>query len=150
VIHFWVYSIFSLAHIPAMLNSPDLSQSFTSGGMMFIPSFMNIRQLVQQHTTRTHFNHKPVFLYLIKHTPWRRISCLIKHHEMNTYWGSGCISPCILNLGTGGRWMISFTPRPLYSRGKSPQYTLVRRLDGHKSRSGRCEDENRSRHCKRD
>jgi hypothetical protein len=27
--------------------------------------------------------------------------CLIKHHAMNTYWGSGGTTPRILNLGTG-------------------------------------------------
>jgi len=29
---------------------------------------------------------------------------------------------CILNLGTRWRWMVSFTLRPLYPRGKSPRY----------------------------
>jgi hypothetical protein len=33
-------------------------------------------------------------------------------------------------------------PRPLYVRGKSPQYPLDRRLDRLQSRSGRCGDEN--------
>jgi hypothetical protein len=28
--------------------------------------------------------------------------CLTKHHAVKTYWGSGGISPCILNLGA--RW----------------------------------------------
>jgi hypothetical protein len=28
--------------------------------------------------------------------------CLTKHHAMKTYWGSGDIAPCILDLGT--RW----------------------------------------------
>jgi hypothetical protein len=28
--------------------------------------------------------------------------CLTKHHAMKTYWGSGGIAPCILDLGT--RW----------------------------------------------
>jgi hypothetical protein len=28
--------------------------------------------------------------------------CLTKHHTMKTYWGSGGIVPCILDLGT--RW----------------------------------------------
>jgi hypothetical protein len=29
--------------------------------------------------------------------------CLTKHHAMKTYWGSGGIVPCILNLGTRRR-----------------------------------------------
>jgi hypothetical protein len=39
--------------------------------------------------------------------------------------------------------MIKFTPRPLYSQGKSPWYPLYRRLDGPQSHSGRgCEEKN--------
>jgi hypothetical protein len=33
--------------------------------------------------------------------------------------------------------VVSFTPLPLYPRGKSPRYPLDRRLDGPQSRSGR-------------
>jgi hypothetical protein len=47
-------------------------------------------------------------------------------------------SATILVLGTRWRWVVSFTPRPLYSRGKSPRYPLDRRLDGPQSRYGRC------------
>jgi hypothetical protein len=35
------------------------------------------------------------------------------------------------------RWVVSFTPRPLYPRVKSPQYTLDRRLGGHQNLSER-------------
>jgi hypothetical protein len=31
-----------------------------------------------------------------------------------------CIDPHFLDLGTSWRWTVSFTPRPLYPRGKSP------------------------------
>jgi len=41
-------------------------------------------------------------------------------------WESGGIAPCVLILGSRWRWVISFTPRPLYSRGKSPRYPLGR------------------------
>jgi hypothetical protein len=41
---------------------------------------------------------------------------LTKHHAMKTYWGSEGIAPRILDLGTRGRWVVSFTLRPLYSR----------------------------------
>jgi hypothetical protein len=34
-------------------------------------------------------------------------------------------------------WVVSFTPRPLNSRGRSPRYPLDRRLGGPQSRSGR-------------
>jgi hypothetical protein len=33
-----------------------------------------------------------------------------------------------LDLGIRQRWVVSFTSRPLYPRGKSPQYPLDRRL----------------------
>jgi hypothetical protein len=42
----------------------------------------------------------------------------------------------VLDLGTRWRWAVSFTPRPLYLQGKSPQYPLHRRLGGVQSRSG--------------
>jgi hypothetical protein len=55
---------------------------------------------------------------------------------MKTYWGSGGIAPRILDLGTRWRWVVSFTPRPLYHQGKSPWYPLDRRLGRPQSRSG--------------
>jgi len=42
---------------------------------------------------------------------------------MKTYWRSGGIAPCILNLGTRCRWMVSFTAWPLYIEGKGPPST---------------------------
>jgi hypothetical protein len=39
---------------------------------------------------------------------------------MKMYWGSGGIVPRLLDLGTGWKWVVSFTPRPLYPQGKSP------------------------------
>jgi len=39
---------------------------------------------------------------------------------MKAYWGSGDITPLILNVGTRLRWVASFTPRPLYPRCKPP------------------------------
>jgi hypothetical protein len=47
------------------------------------------------------------------------------------------IAPRILYLGTGWRWVVSFTPRLLYPSGKSPCCPLDRRLAGPQSRSGR-------------
>jgi hypothetical protein len=52
-------------------------------------------------------------------------------------YGSGCIDPHFLDLGTSWRWVVNFTPRPLYPRGKSPRYPMDRRLGGPQSRSGR-------------
>jgi len=36
--------------------------------------------------------------------------CLIKGQAMKTYWGSEGIAPCILDLGTRWRWVVSLTP----------------------------------------
>jgi hypothetical protein len=55
--------------------------------------------------------------------------------------GNGGIAPRILDLGTRGRWMVSFTPRPLYPQGKSPWYPLYRRLGGPQSRTRRGDEE---------
>jgi hypothetical protein len=38
--------------------------------------------------------------------------------------GSGGIAPRILNPGTRWRWVVSFTPRPLYPRSKSPPVAI--------------------------
>jgi hypothetical protein len=63
---------------------------------------------------------------------------------MKTYWGSGGIAPRFPDLGTRRRWVVSFTIRPLYSRGKSRRYALDRRLGGSQSQSGRGEEEKNS------
>jgi hypothetical protein len=63
---------------------------------------------------------------------------------MKAYWGSGCIAPLILELGTRWRWVVSFTPRPLYPQGKSPWYPLDRGLGGPQSSSGRGGEEKNS------
>jgi hypothetical protein len=57
------------------------------------------------------------------------------HHE--DIWGSGCIDPHFLDLGTSWRWVVSFMPLPLYSRERAPPYPFYRRLGGPQSRSGR-------------
>jgi hypothetical protein len=56
---------------------------------------------------------------------------------VSTRVGSGYIDPHFLDLGTSWRWVVSFTPRPLYPRGKGPRYPLDRRLSGPQSQSGR-------------
>jgi hypothetical protein len=43
-----------------------------------------------------------------------------------------------LYLSTRSRWVLSFTPQPLYRWGKSHRYTLDRRLVGPQSRSRCC------------
>jgi hypothetical protein len=60
---------------------------------------------------------------------------------MKTLWGSGCIDPGILDFGTSRRWVVSFTPRTLYSEGKDTRYQLDRRLVEPRNRSWRHEEE---------
>jgi len=50
---------------------------------------------------------------------------------------NGGIAPRVLDLGTRWRWVVSFTPRPLYPQEKSPWYPLYRRLVWPQGRSGR-------------
>jgi hypothetical protein len=68
--------------------------------------------------------------------------CLTKHHVMKTYWGSEGIAPRILDLDTRRRWVVSFTPWPLYLQGRRPHCLLDRRLGGPQSQSERGEEEN--------
>jgi hypothetical protein len=59
------------------------------------------------------------------------VLCLSKHHTMKMW--SGSVPPCILNLSTRWRWVVSFTPQPLYLWRKKCQYPLCRRLGGPQS-----------------
>jgi hypothetical protein len=58
--------------------------------------------------------------------------------------GIGGIAPRILDLGTKWRWVVSLTPRPLYSQGKLHWYPSDRRLGGPQSRSGHSGEEKNS------
>jgi hypothetical protein len=62
---------------------------------------------------------------------------------MKAYWGGG-IAPSIIDLGSRWNRVVSFTPRPLYSLGKSSSYPLDRRLGGPQSRSVRGGEEKNS------
>jgi hypothetical protein len=73
----------------------------------------------------------------LRPAPWRNTHCLIKHHAMKVYLRSRGIAPHILKLGTRWRWVVSITPRPLYSQGKSLWYPVDRRLGRPQSWSGR-------------
>jgi hypothetical protein len=60
--------------------------------------------------------------------PWRHI-------------GQWRYSSTILDLGTRWRWVVNFTPRPLYLRENRPRYSLDRRIGGPQSRSGQWESQ---------
>jgi hypothetical protein len=63
---------------------------------------------------------------------------------MKAYWGVEVELHALFDLGTRWRWVVSFTPRPLYLQGKSLCYPLDRRLGGSQSRSGRGGEEKNS------
>jgi len=48
-------------------------------------------------------------------------------HAMRAYLGSGGATPLILKLYTRWRWVVSFTPRPLYFWWRA-RYLLARIL----------------------
>jgi len=59
-------------------------------------------------------------------------------------WVNRNLASCILNVGTRWRWVVSFTPWPIYIRGKNPRYPLLRRMGGPKNRPGRGGEEKSS------
>jgi hypothetical protein len=89
---------------------------------------------------------------LQKSSPWpysepaESSTPLTEHQAMKACWGSGDIAPRILDLGI--RWVVSFTPRPLYPQGKRPWCPLDSRLGGPQSRSGRGDEERDSHPCR--
>jgi hypothetical protein len=58
--------------------------------------------------------------------------------------GNEHIAPRILNIGTGWRWVVSFTSQSLYPQGNSPWYPLYKSLGGAQSRSWRGGEEKNS------
>jgi hypothetical protein len=66
------------------------------------------------------------------HTQKRRFVLV---HAMKACRGGRVSAPVILNLGTRYRWVVNFTPQPLFTR-KEPQYPLKRRLGGPQNWSG--------------
>jgi len=49
----------------------------------------------------------------------RVLNCVLRHEDV---WRCGRIVPGILNFGARWRRVVSFTPLPLYLRGKSLRY----------------------------
>jgi hypothetical protein len=90
-------------------------------------SILNIPSHLHLRLSSAHKNNA------LKSTTRSRKGIALRHDDV---WGSGCIDPRILDLGTSWRWVITFTPQLLYSRGKSLWYTSDRRLDGPQNRSG--------------
>jgi hypothetical protein len=103
---------------------------------------------IQRKFTQKRFGKKGIKeLWKQEESKSKRQSCpcaLTEHHAMKAYWGGGSITPRILHIGTRWRREVTFTPRPLYTQGKSPWYPLDRRLGGPHSRSRRDGEEKNS------
>jgi hypothetical protein len=63
---------------------------------------------------------------------------------MKAYWGSEVLAVSILDLGTRWRWVVSFTPQPLYPQGNISWYPLDMKLGGPQIRSGQGGEEKNS------
>jgi len=61
---------------------------------------------------------------------------LTEHHAFKTYWGVEVYIHPLSDLGTRWRWVVSFTLRPLYPKGRNSWYSLDRRLGGAQRHSG--------------
>jgi hypothetical protein len=122
----YTYRDISLHILANVKEAPDLTIGF--------PYIWTIRELQLPILTAHHCTDSGSkgFLSLTSTTPWRLTHYFIKFHIL----GSGGISPHILDLGIRWRLLVSFRPRSLYLRGKSPRYPLNRRLCGPQSLSG--------------
>jgi hypothetical protein len=69
--------------------------------------------------------------------PWNPGVLFGKGKKVKLSLWSGCIDPHFLDLGTSWRWVVSFTPLPLYTRERAPPYPFYSRLGGPQSRSER-------------
>jgi len=61
---------------------------------------------------------------------------LTKHHAIKTYRGVDIYLHLFSDLGTRWKWVVSFTPRPLYRQGKSLCYPFDGRLGVPQNLSG--------------
>jgi hypothetical protein len=92
---------------------------------------------VQKHNS---FKNKAMFLCLTEYNGISNIHCLIKHHAIKTYWGSGGKLRVFLSSALdGGEWSAS---RP--GRRVPP---LDRRLGEPQSQSGRSDEREEFHHC---
>jgi hypothetical protein len=106
---------------------------FSNLPQFFLPDPSNssakiiVPHLIQSHQLAIWYKRKGTVnpgINKLSGMPWRRM-------------GEWRYSFTILDLDTRWRWVVSFTPRPLYPQGISVRYPLVRRLDGPRSQPGR-------------
>jgi hypothetical protein len=120
--------------MPCVLHSPS---HFILLDFITLILFCEAQKLWNLSLCCVHPSRDPSLLYTIDEVIGKVVPVffLTEHHAIKTYWGSGGIAPHILDLGTRWRWVISFTPRTLYSPGKEPLVSM--RLCGLRSRSWR-------------
>jgi hypothetical protein len=90
----------------------QISQPYKSDGIAKILYSFNRDCLWTKFVFKTLFRISKICKNLISlHYILNSLSlCLIKHHAIKTYWGSGCIASRILDFGTKWWWVISLTP----------------------------------------
>jgi hypothetical protein len=113
----------NLSHLYCKHHRQDATLKLSS----VVRKLKNLTHLYSQ--LQTFISYVKLFLCLTNYT--------LRHQGV---WGSGSTYPRTLVFGTSWRWMVSFTPRPLYRRGNSPRNPLNRRLGGLQSRSGQFQE----------
>jgi hypothetical protein len=124
------------------LNKPEHSKTWLPNSMEQSPWEANIHSASQEISSRrfitvfTRARHWSLFrarcIQVHAFPPWfskanvKLSLYLTMHHPMKTYWRSEVIVPRILDLCTRWRWVVNFTPLPLYLQGKNPWYPLER------------------------
>jgi hypothetical protein len=108
---------------PTALREPVLTSSghFTKSGPLCVPlDHVFSVYLFGKWPRILYSNGRWIYILDIQTLSKCKLSlCLTERHTMKAYWRNGCIPPCILNLGTRLRWVVRFTPRPVYPQGKS-------------------------------
>jgi hypothetical protein len=135
----WLYS--SLGPWPLIFSSMIILQTVGLLGRVISSSqglYLNTEQ--HKHTINTYTHQTSMPSAGFEHTiPASERAKTVHALDCSaTVTGSGCRDPYFLDLGPSWRWVVSFTPLPLYQRGQSPPYPLNRRLGGPQSGSGRC------------
>jgi hypothetical protein len=111
---------------PSIVTTPEIS-SITRLRFPQVFLISEYSTLENIYTDFTRISSLSVIRRIIKVKLFLCLTNQELHHE--GVWGNGCIDPHFLYLGTSCRWVVSFTPRPLYPRRRSP---LNRRLGGPK------------------
>jgi hypothetical protein len=67
-----------------------------------------------------------IYIYTVYQVKKVRLSLCLTNYALRheDVWGSGCINPHFLGLGTSWRWVVSFTPLPLYPLERAPVPSL--------------------------